>query len=258
MDRFRACWDRCFLLAPLGLIALRRREGRQLWLAALVFGANYFSNISARFLIPPLPFVALAMMLALSAVPQLAVAVAALSAVALLAGDCAALRPSGCVAPGRNSVARGAAPPARRSLPGAASHALPSRPVDRAKHRARFHGVYLRADSGSLYIAPHPGGIPIGVQPGGGEDSVDGARTGIRAHLAAAFPLSAPNTARAARGANQSRRGYLEHPRIPHLPGRYRSHARAHLAVDAPNHTHGAYRMRSTIPSQPSGCAARP
>ena len=36
------------LLAPLGLIALRRREGRQLWLAALVFGANYFSNISAR------------------------------------------------------------------------------------------------------------------------------------------------------------------------------------------------------------------
>ena len=70
-----------FLLSPLGLIALRRREGRQLWLAALVFGANYFSNIAARFLIPPLPFVALAMMLALSAVPQLAVAVAVLSAV---------------------------------------------------------------------------------------------------------------------------------------------------------------------------------
>jgi hypothetical protein len=70
-----------FLLAPVGLIALRRREGRQLWLAALVFGANYFSNIAARFLIPPLPFVALAMMLALSAVPGLAVAVAALSAV---------------------------------------------------------------------------------------------------------------------------------------------------------------------------------
>ena len=114
-----------FLLAPLGLIALRRREGRQLWLAALVFGANYFSNISARFLIPPLPFVALAMMLALSAVPQLAVAVAVLSAVALLAGDCAALRPFRCVAPGRHSVARGAAHPARRSLPGAPSHVLP-------------------------------------------------------------------------------------------------------------------------------------
>ena len=71
-----------FLLAPLGLLALRRREGRQLWLAALVFGVNYFSNIATRFLIPPLPFVALAMTLALSAMlPQLAVAAAMVSAV---------------------------------------------------------------------------------------------------------------------------------------------------------------------------------
>lgn len=69
-----------FLLAPLGLLTLRRREGRQLWLAALVFGVNYFSNIATRFLIPPMPFVALALALALSAVPHLAVAVAVLSA----------------------------------------------------------------------------------------------------------------------------------------------------------------------------------
>jgi hypothetical protein len=65
-----------FLLSPLALLALRRREGRQLLLAALVFGGNYFSNVAARFLIPPLPFVALAMMLGVSAVPQLAVAIA--------------------------------------------------------------------------------------------------------------------------------------------------------------------------------------
>src|SRR5260370_12647823 len=71
-----------FLFAPLGLLALRRREGRQLWLAALVFGVNYFSNIATRFLIPPLPFVALAMTLALSAVlPHLAVGAAMVSAV---------------------------------------------------------------------------------------------------------------------------------------------------------------------------------
>jgi hypothetical protein len=70
-----------FLLAPLGLLALRRREGRHLWLAALVFSVNYFSNIAARFLLPPMPFVALALTLGLSAVlPQLAVAVALLSA----------------------------------------------------------------------------------------------------------------------------------------------------------------------------------
>jgi hypothetical protein len=55
-----------FLLSPLGLSALRRREGRHLLLAALVFGANYFSNIGTRFLIPVLPFAALAMALALA------------------------------------------------------------------------------------------------------------------------------------------------------------------------------------------------
>jgi hypothetical protein len=64
-----------FLLAPIALLALRRREGRQLLLAALVFGATYFTNISTRFLIPPLPFVALAMALALSRAPRVLVAV---------------------------------------------------------------------------------------------------------------------------------------------------------------------------------------
>jgi hypothetical protein len=65
-----------FLLSPIALLALRRREGRQLLLAALVFGATYFGNISTRFLIPVLPFVALAMALALSRVPGLLVGVA--------------------------------------------------------------------------------------------------------------------------------------------------------------------------------------
>ena len=62
-----------FLLAPLALLALRRKEGRALLLAAVVFGANYFSNIGTRFLIPSLPFIALAMALALASVPRLAV-----------------------------------------------------------------------------------------------------------------------------------------------------------------------------------------
>ena len=60
-----------FLAAPVALLALRRREGRQLLLAALVFGANYFSNVGTRFLIPSLPFVALALGLALSAWPRI-------------------------------------------------------------------------------------------------------------------------------------------------------------------------------------------
>ena len=70
-----------FLLTPIALLALRRREGRQLLLAAAVFGCNYFSNISPRFLIAPLPFIALSMMLALSAIPQLMIAVAVVHAI---------------------------------------------------------------------------------------------------------------------------------------------------------------------------------
>jgi len=70
-----------FLLAPLGLAALRKPLGRQLWLAALVFGANYFSNIGARFLIPALPFVALAMAMALTTLPGMALAVVMVHAV---------------------------------------------------------------------------------------------------------------------------------------------------------------------------------
>ena len=62
-----------FLLAPVALWSLRRQEGRRLLLAAAVFGVSYFSNIGARFLIPSLPFIALAMMLALASVPRLAV-----------------------------------------------------------------------------------------------------------------------------------------------------------------------------------------
>jgi hypothetical protein len=65
-----------FLLSPVALLALRRREGRHLLLAALVFGVNYFSNIGTRFLIPPLPFVALALAFVLAAWPGVLVAVA--------------------------------------------------------------------------------------------------------------------------------------------------------------------------------------
>jgi len=54
-----------FLLAPIGLPALRRREGRQVWLAAAVFGSTYLTNYGARFLMPGAVFVALAMAMVL-------------------------------------------------------------------------------------------------------------------------------------------------------------------------------------------------
>jgi hypothetical protein len=49
-----------FLLAPLTLIALRRRPVRWLWLWAAVFSAGWWLNAGARFLLPALPFLALA------------------------------------------------------------------------------------------------------------------------------------------------------------------------------------------------------
>ncbi|HLK67215.1 MAG TPA: glycosyltransferase family 39 protein [Bryobacteraceae bacterium] len=70
-----------FLMSPIALLALGRREGRQLLLAAAIFGSTYFTNIGTRFLISPLPFVAMAMMLVLSRVPPLAVAVVVVHAV---------------------------------------------------------------------------------------------------------------------------------------------------------------------------------
>jgi len=65
-----------FLLAPLALLALRRPLGRRLLVAAAVLAVPAWFNTGARFLIPALPFLALAMGLALEnswgALPALA------------------------------------------------------------------------------------------------------------------------------------------------------------------------------------------
>jgi hypothetical protein len=71
-----------FLLSPIGLIALRTRQGRQILLAAAVFGAPYLANIGTRFLIPALPFLALAMVSAVAAWRAAAVAFVIIQAVA--------------------------------------------------------------------------------------------------------------------------------------------------------------------------------
>lgn len=70
-----------FLLAPLGLLALRHPLGRRALLAAAVLGLPYAANVGTRFLIPALPFLALAMALAwpVRALPVLLIAHAVLS-----------------------------------------------------------------------------------------------------------------------------------------------------------------------------------
>jgi hypothetical protein len=50
-----------FLLAPLGLLALRGPAGRRLLLAWLVFTSTFPANVGTRFLLPGLPFLSLAM-----------------------------------------------------------------------------------------------------------------------------------------------------------------------------------------------------
>jgi 4-amino-4-deoxy-L-arabinose transferase-like glycosyltransferase len=77
-----------FLLAPLALFALRSSTGRRALFAAALFALPYAANVGTRFLIPPLPFLALALALAPPARWRTAVLAAA------LAGHAAASWPS--------------------------------------------------------------------------------------------------------------------------------------------------------------------
>jgi hypothetical protein len=63
-----------FLLTPIALLALRQRAGRQLWLAAVIFALPFYANVGSRFLIPAVPFVALALALTFANVPGLLLA----------------------------------------------------------------------------------------------------------------------------------------------------------------------------------------
>jgi hypothetical protein len=58
-----------FLLAPVALLALRYEIGRKLLLACLIFSLPFALNPGARFLIPGLPFLAVAMAIALQNSP---------------------------------------------------------------------------------------------------------------------------------------------------------------------------------------------
>lgn len=54
-----------FFALPLALLALRRPAGRLCWLAAALLALPWFWNTGARFLMPALPFLALALVMAL-------------------------------------------------------------------------------------------------------------------------------------------------------------------------------------------------
>ena len=68
-DKTQGLLGLAFLASPIALLSLRDRHGRRLLLAALLMGLPFAFNIGTRFLIPPLPFLSLAMALAISFAP---------------------------------------------------------------------------------------------------------------------------------------------------------------------------------------------
>ncbi|HLI86630.1 MAG TPA: discoidin domain-containing protein [Bryobacteraceae bacterium] len=75
-----------FALAPISLLALRRPAGRQLLLAGLVFGIPAYLNTGARFLVPVLPFVSLALGMVLECVPWALVSLGFMAGIAAWPG----------------------------------------------------------------------------------------------------------------------------------------------------------------------------
>lgn len=55
-----------FFALPLGLLALRKRAGRLCWMVATLLALPWFWNTGARFLMPALPFLAMALALAMA------------------------------------------------------------------------------------------------------------------------------------------------------------------------------------------------
>jgi hypothetical protein len=82
-----------FLLAPLALLALRYQLGRKLLLSGCLFAAIFWLNPAARFLIPAIPFVAMAMGIAMQnspgVLPALAVFHGLLALPAMMPSFCA-------------------------------------------------------------------------------------------------------------------------------------------------------------------------
>ena len=64
-DRLTGTFGPLFLALPIGLLALRRREGRLLWAAALLLALPWLSNTGARFLMPAVALAAIALGMAL-------------------------------------------------------------------------------------------------------------------------------------------------------------------------------------------------
>ena len=202
-----------FLLAPVALAALRRRTGRQVLLGALVFGLPYLGNIGTRFLIPPLPFLAVAIAMELAAVKYLAPPGGHACGSFLAFGN-PPLCPARLVAPAQSALARGLAHQAGRALSGCKPAQLCHRPADRAGCAFGRQGSDLYSDTRSLHHAPDSGGLRVGCQPHRRGHSVDAPDSGSYPDVAAAVPIPHTEVAAHPGGPNRFLRERLECRRV--------------------------------------------
>ncbi len=201
-----------FLLSPVALLALWRREGRRLLLAGAFFASTYFSNISARFLLSSLPFVALAMTLALSRVPGLPVAVALVHAV--LSWPSVIPKYSHADAWHLFKVTYREA---LRIKPedGFLQSNLPLYGATRMVERsgpAGVDGLHQHADPGGLHLAKHSGRVPIAGERRQPCNSVERSDSRRGPYLEMAIRVPPPAIAGRALGAAWNRAGIVEHP----------------------------------------------
>ena len=162
-DRLTGLVGPLFLLAPIGLIALRRREGRRVLFAGLLFGLTYAGNIGTRFLVPALPFFATAMALAVEPFEWLLALLVTTHVV--ISWPSMVSRYCGTTAWRLTEIPVAAA--FRHTPEGDVPHPqiarVPDRADDRKAHAARSHRFRLRAGGRGLHHPQHPGEFSQGA-----------------------------------------------------------------------------------------------
>ena len=231
-DRARArspdCWGRCSCCRRWRCLAAPR-EGRQLLLAALVFGANYFSNIG-----DPISDSAAALRgpgdgAGVECMCRTAVAVAMVQP--CFRGRRVRATATRRLAPGEDSF-YAPSDHAGGGISRIEPAGLRRGPHGGTSRRSGFDGFQLHSDSGGLHFAEDPGGVPIVRGRGEPRHALDGICPGLRAHLALAVPVSAAPVASHPVDPDQYPATNLEHSRVADLRRRAGVATRSGLAMD--------------------------
>jgi hypothetical protein len=193
-----------FLCAPVALAALRFRAGRRLLLAGALMFSTYFLNIGTRFLIPGLPFLSLALGLALGEAAPYLLALMLFHAVAswppVLNRYVNVLLEAGPL-----PIPRRAPDHAAGGLSQREQLRIRYRPHDRSQGAARRAGAHHDRHSRFLHHPSDSGWLPVGRQPGSGRNRQHGLERRDAAHRGTNLSIpgaQSPAHARPADGAS--------------------------------------------------------